>query len=332
VRLKIEKYYPLIPVYVAYLVMFLIGRTMPWMWQMVALLAFYCAIGQAFNIFLGLTGYVDFGYVAFMALGTYGMALGITAFYQTGLGIGIIFIGLLLGVVMATLLSLAVGSVALRLRGAYFAIATIGVNEGFRYFVEGAKIWGGSEGMIFSRELKEAFGAEMASQLSTLWADVAVFIIAVVAAFVTIYYMRGKIGYALTALREDEDAAKVMGINVTKYKIIAFITSAAFAGLIGAMAWALKLTYVFPPDVFKIHYTIECIIVVLLGGAGTLLGPVVGGLIYAFSKYWLAVVAPGFQLLIFAPIIIAIIMAFPEGIMGLVKRRAKGTGWEKYII
>jgi len=331
-RPKIEKYYPLIPVYVAYLVMFLIGRTMPWMWQMVALLAFYCAIGQAFNIFLGLTGYVDFGYVAFMALGTYGMALGITAFYQTGLGIGIIFIGLLLGVVMATLLSLAVGSVALRLRGAYFAIATIGVNEGFRYFVEGAKIWGGSEGMIFSRELKEAFGAEMASQLSTLWADVAVFIIAVVAAFVTIYYMRGKIGYALTALREDEDAAKVMGINVTKYKIIAFITSAAFAGLIGAMAWALKLTYVFPPDVFKIHYTIECIIVVLLGGAGTLLGPVVGGLIYAFSKYWLAVVAPGFQLLIFAPIIIAIIMAFPEGIMGLVKRRAKGTGWEKYII
>lgn len=331
-RPKIEKYYPLIPVYAAYLVMFLIGRTMPSMWQMVALLAFYCAIGQAFNIFLGMTGYVDFGYVAFMALGTYGMALGITAFYQTGLGIGIIFIGLLLGVVMATLLSLAVGSVALRLRGAYFAIATIGVNEGFRYFVEGAKIWGGSEGMIFSRELKEAFGAEMASQLSTLWADVAVFIIAVVAAFVTIYYMRGKIGYALTALREDEDAAKVMGINVTKYKIIAFITSAAFAGLIGAMAWALKLTYVFPPDVFKIHYTIECIIVVLLGGAGTLLGPVVGGLIYAFSKYWLAVVAPGFQLLIFAPIIIAIIMAFPEGIMGLVKRRAKGTGWEKYII
>lgn len=331
-RPKIEKYYPLIPVYVAYLVMFLIGRTMPWMWQMVALLAFYCAIGQAFNIFLGMTGYVDFGYVAFMALGTYGMALGITAFYQTGLGIGIIFIGLLLGVVMATLLSLAVGSVALRLRGAYFAIATIGVNEGFRYFVEGAKIWGGSEGMIFSRELKEAFGAEMASQLSTLWADVAVFIIAVVAAFVTIYYMRGKIGYALTALREDEDAAKVMGINVTKYKIIAFITSAAFAGLIGAMAWALKLTYVFPPDVFKIHYTIECIIVVLLGGAGTLLGPVVGGLIYALSKYWLAVIAPGFQLLIFAPIIIAIIMAFPEGIMGLVKRRAKGTGWEKYII
>ncbi|MDP2954055.1 MAG: branched-chain amino acid ABC transporter permease, partial [Chloroflexota bacterium] len=85
--------------------------------------------------------------------------------------------------------------------------------------------------------------------MSTFWADVGVFIIAAAAAFVTLYYIRSRIGYALTALREDEDAAKVMGINVTKYKTIAFATSAAFAGMIGAMAWALKFTYVFPGDV-----------------------------------------------------------------------------------
>jgi branched-chain amino acid transport system permease protein len=302
------------------------------MWQMVALLAFYCAVGQAFNIFLGMTGYVDFGYVAFIALGTYGMALGITSFYQTELGIGIIFIGLILGVVMAALLSVAVGAVALRLRGAYFAIATIGVNEGFRYLIEGAKIWGGSKGIIFSGQLTEAFGRETASALSTFWADVAIFIIAGIAALVTIIYMRSKIGYALTALREDEDAAKVMGINVTKYKIIAFITSSSFAGLIGAMAWALKFTYVFPPDVFEISYTIECIIIVVLGGAGTLLGPVVGGLIYGLSKYWLTVYFPGFQLLIFAPIIIIIIVALPEGVIGGLKRKIKGTTLERFII
>jgi len=330
--MKIAKYYPLIPVYVAYLILFLVGRSLPGMWQMIALLAFYCAIGQAFNIFLGLTGYVDFGYVAFLALGTYGMALGITAWYQTGLGIGIIFIGLLLALVMAGLLSLAVGAIALRLRGGYFAIATIGVNEGFRYLIEGAKIWGGSKGMIFSGQMTQAFGRETASALSTFWADTAIFIIAAIAALVTILYLRGRIGYALTALKEDEDAAKVMGINVTKYKIIAFITSALFAGLIGAMAWALKLTYVFPPHVFEISYTIECIIIVLLGGAGTLLGPVVGGLVYGLSKYWLAVILPGFQLLIFAPIIIIIIVALPEGIIGVLKRRIRGTVLEKYII
>jgi branched-chain amino acid transport system permease protein len=327
------KYSALIPVYVAYGIMLLIGSKMSGMWQLMAMLLFYCALGQAFNVFLGMTGYVDFGYVAFMGVGTYGMALGITRFaHVEGIGAGVIIIGYFLAVLMATLLSLAVGAVALRLRGAYFAIATIGVNEGFRYLIEGAKIWNGSEGMIFSGQLKKVFGREAASALSTFWADIFVLIIAVAAAFVTLHYMRSKIGYALTALREDEDAAKVMGINVTKYKIIAFITSAIFAGLLGASAWALKTPYVFPPEVFEIHYTVEAIIIVLLGGAGTLLGPIVGGLIYGISKYYLAIILPGFQLIIFAPIIIIIIVVFPEGTVGMLKKKVRGTGLEQYIV
>jgi len=222
--------------------------------------------------------------------------------------------------------------VALRLGGAYFAIATIGVNEGFRYLIEGAKIWGGSEGIIFSKQMTEAFGREMANRLSTLWADISVLLIAAVAALITLYFIKGKIGYALMALREDEGAAKVMGINVTKYKLIAFVTSALLAGLIGAMAWGLKLTYVFPPEVFDISYTVEAIVIVMLGGAGTLLGPVVGGLLYGLAKYWLTVILPGFQLLIFAPIIIVIVVAFPEGVVGVLKRRVKGTALEPFIL
>ena len=331
--MKIKGYYPLIPVYVAYAVMFFIGKEMTGMWELVAMLAFYCALGQAFNIFLGMTGYVDFGYVAFLGVGTYGMALGITRLaHVEGLGLGLIAIGLLLAMVMATLLSLAVGAVALRLRGAYFAIATIGVNEGFRYLIEGARIWNGSEGIIFMAQMNDVFGREMASAFATFWADVLVLIIAAAAALVTLVYMRSKIGYALTALREDEDAAKVMGINVTKYKIIAFITSAIFAGLLGASAWALKTPYVFPPEVFEIHYTVEAIIIVLLGGAGTLLGPVVGGLVYGIAKYYLAIILPGFQLLIFAPIIILIIVLFPEGIIGMLKNKTKDTALGAYIL
>lgn len=332
-RFRPGKYLPLLPVWAAYLAMFLVGKYMPGMWELVAMLAFYCALGQAFNVFLGMTGYVDFGYVAFLGVGTYGMALGITRFaHVDGIGFGIIVIGLVLAVVMATLLSLAVGAVALRLRGAYFAIATIGVNEGFRYLIEGARIWNGSEGMIFMGELNDVFGRQVASVLSTFWADVFVLVIAALAALVTLIYMRSKIGYALTALREDEDAAKVMGINVTKFKIIAFITSASLAGLLGAAAWALKTPYVFPPEVFEIHYTVEAIIIVLLGGAGTLIGPIVGGLIYGISKYYLAIILPGFQLLIFAPIIIVIIVVFPEGVVGMVKDKIRGTALDKYIL
>jgi len=326
------KYLPLAPVLAGYLFLFLVGENMEGKWQLIAMLAFYCALGQAFNLFMGMTGYVDFGYVAFLGVGTYGMAIAISRLSDKGLGLWLLVIGLLMAIGMATLLSLAVGAVALRLRGAYFAIATIGVNEGFRYLVEGARLWGGSEGIIFTAQLNEAFGREFANVLATYWADVALFVIAVFAAFLTLFYMRSKIGYALTALREDEDAAKVMGINVTKYKIIAFITSASLAGMIGAVAWALKLTYVFPPDVFEIHYTVEAIIIVLLGGAGTLLGPIVGGLIYGLSKYYLAVILPGFQLLIFAPIIIIIIVLFPEGTVGVLKKRIQGTFWAKIII
>ena len=327
-----SRYLPAIPVLLAYAALFGYGLIFPGQWQLVAQLAFYCALGQAFNLFMGMTGYVDFGYVAFLGIGTYGMAISISRLADKGLGLGVIVIGLILSVVFAVLLSLAVGAVALRLRGAYFAIATIGVNEGFRYLVEGARIWNGSEGIIFSRQLRDAVGQEAAMALSTFWADVMVFGVAVIATVLTIVYMRGKIGYALAALRMDEDAAKVMGINVTRFKIIAFITSAALAGALGATAWAVKLTYVFPADVFAIHYTVEAIIIVLLGGAGTLLGPIVGGLIYGVSKYYLAVYIPGFQLLVFAPVIIVVIVMFPEGTVGMIKRKCAGTAFAKYIL
>ena len=329
----LRKYYALLPVFTAYFILFIIGKNITGMWQLVAMLLFYCALGQAFNIFLGMTGYIDFGYVAFMGVGTYGMALCITRLtHYESLGGWVIVLGFLLAIVMATLLSIAVGAVALRLRGAYFAIATIGVNEGFRFLIEGAKIWNGSEGMIFTAQLNQILGREVASDVSTFWADIMVLFIAALAALVTLVYMRSKIGYALTALREDEDTAKVMGINVTKFKIVAFITSASFAGLVGAASWALKTPYVFPPEVFEIHYTVEAIIIVMLGGAGTLLGPLIGGLIYGISKYYLSIILPGLQLLIFAPIILIIIVLFPEGVVGMLKARARDTALGDFVI
>ncbi|MCF8045773.1 MAG: branched-chain amino acid ABC transporter permease [Desulfarculaceae bacterium] len=330
---KLKKYYPLLPVCVAYLILFLVGRNVTGIWQLVSTLLFYCALGQAFNIFLGMTGYVDFGYVAFLGVGTYGMATAVTglAGYE-GLGVGVIVIGFALAVIMATLLSMAVGAVALRLRGAYFAIATIGVNEGFRYLIEGANLWNGSSGMIFTAELNQILGRDLAGRVMTFWADILVLIIGVAAAVVTLLYMNSKIGYALTALREDEDAAKVMGIHVTKFKIIAFITSASFAGMVGAASWALKTPYVFPPEVFEIHYTIEAIIIVMLGGAGTLMGPLVGALIYGVSKYYLSIFLPGFQLFIFALVIIVIIVLFPEGVVGVLKGKTRNNRLKQLIL
>jgi len=326
---NIRAYKPLIPMIAVYGVLITIALTVDGMWQPVAYFMFYIALGQAFNIFLGLTGYVDFGYVAFMGLGAYGMGLAIKNFGH--LGLIALPIGIFLAVIMSMLLSLAVGAVALRLRGAYFAIATIGVNEGFRYLVEGVRLWGGTEGMILSGFMRKTYGREMTNFFSTFLSDVLVILIAFSAAVVTIAILNKKMGYALLALREDEDAAKVMGINVTKYKIMAFITSAGFAGLIGATAWTLKLTYIFPEDVFNISYTVEAIVIVMLGGAGTLLGPMFGGLIYGIMKYYLSVIFPGIQLLILAPILIAIVVVFPEGLIGYIRKKARDTRLSEYL-
>ena len=327
--MNIRAYKPLLPMMIVYGILITIALTVEGMWQPVAFFMFYIALGQAFNIFLGLTGYVDFGYVAFMGLGAYGMGLAIQNFGH--LGVIAIPIGMLMALVMSILLSLAVGAVALRLRGAYFAIATIGVNEGFRYLVEGIRLWGGTEGMILSGFMRKTFGREMTNFFSTFLSDVLVIAIAFIAAVITIAILNRKMGYALLALREDEDAAKVMGINVTKYKIMAFITSAGFAGLIGATAWTLKLTYIFPEDVFNIHYTVEAIVIVMLGGAGTLLGPMIGGLIYGLMKYYLSVTFPGLQLLILAPILIAIVVAFPDGLMGYIRKKTKDSRLSEYL-
>ncbi len=321
---------PLIPVFIIYAVLLAIGATVPGMWQPVMYIMFYIGIGVALNNFLGLTGYVDFGYVAFLAMGAYGMAVALAYFNYLGVW-GAVALGFALALIFAALLCTAVGGVALRLRGAYFAIATIGVNEGLRYLIEGARIWGGSEGIVLSGQLRKAFGAEMANYLSTVVADICLIIVIFIASVITVYMVNSKVGYALLAVREDEDAAKVMGINVTKYKLIAFFTSASIGALIGASAWTLKLTYVFPEDVFFIHYTVEAIVIVMLGGAGTLLGPVVGGLLYGSLKYYLSVILPGFQLLAFAPLLIIIVVAFPDGIIGWLKKRLRYTKLYEYI-
>ncbi|MCF8030999.1 MAG: hypothetical protein K9K39_08900, partial [Desulfohalobiaceae bacterium] len=188
----LDKYAAIFPVLVVYAVLFLLGLNMSGMWQLMATLLFYCALGQAFNIFLGMTGYVDFGYVAFVGMGTYGMAVTITSLAGTGLGGLTIIAGYIMALAFSGLLSLAVGAVALRLRGAYFAIATIGVNEGLRFLIEGTNLWGGSGGIIFTRQLNDILGKDASSALATFWADVLVLIIAVLAAITTIVYMRSK--------------------------------------------------------------------------------------------------------------------------------------------
>ncbi len=289
--------------------------------QFVSMILFYVILGQAFNMFMGMTGYVDFGYVAFLALGAYGIA--VAAKYLGVTDWAILPVGLSLSVLMALMLALAVGLIALRLRGAYFAIATIGVNEGIRYLIEGAGIWGGSLGIAFAKELRQGLGREGANLLMTMVADAVLVSVGVLAVLLTATMLVTRVGFALQAIREDEDAARALGVNVTKYKLIAFSASASIGSLLGASYWALKGAYVEPDHVFNIGYTVEAIVIVMLGGAGTLLGPVIGGILYGSLSYFLNVMMPGLQLLLLAPLLLTVIVAMPEGIVGMIRQRLR---------
>ncbi len=189
------KYTPLLPVLAAYAALLAIGLASPGNWQLVAQIAFYCALAGAFNIFMGMTGYVDFGYVAFVGVGTYGMAVAVYYFPQTGMFV--MLLGIVFSLLVATLLALAVGAVALRLRGAYFAIATVGVSEGLRDSIEGAKLFRGSQGVLYFQQMNDALTPTGAVAVQTFWADVMVFALAVSAAVITLWMLRSRIGYAL---------------------------------------------------------------------------------------------------------------------------------------
>jgi len=307
---------PYVPLGV-YLTLMVFAYLAPEYSKLIASVAFFMALGQAVNIFIGLTRYVDFGYVAFLAMGAYGV--GVTLMYLPGLGLAALPIGIALGVAMAAGLAAAVGAIALRLRGAYFAIATIGVNEGIKHFIVGANIWGGGAGLVLSSSMFREFGRETALFLANVGSTILILFTGLLAVTSMYLIQSGRAGYALAAVRQDEDAAKVMGINPTKYKLLAFMTSASLSGLLGASYFAVGNMQVFPENVFFIEYILDGMAVMFLGGAATVTGPIVGGLIYYFTRDLIGMVWPGAQALVTALLVFIIVVLLPRGIVGTLR-------------
>ncbi|MEZ0290345.1 MAG: branched-chain amino acid ABC transporter permease [Sulfolobales archaeon] len=313
------KHSTLLILFIIYLLLWSLKELKPEYSQLIVQLVTYATIAQAYNIFLGMTGYVDFGYVSYYGLGLYGMAIAIK--YASERNIvpeQAVALGVLLSLLMAGLIASVVGGIALRLRGAYFAIATIGLSQALRYFIEGTGLWGGSEGLIIARDLREIFGEERFSYATIILPDIGIFVSCLISTIVLYVVRVSRLGLGLLAVREDEDAAEVLGVNTVRYKFLAFIISALLASVVGSM-WSLKVTAIFPPESFNIAFSVEAIVITMLGGAGTILGPLVGASLYTLSKYFLGVMLPGFQLLIFSLLLIPIVVVFRQGIVGEVR-------------
>ena len=276
-------------------------------------LLMYVGLASSLNILLGYTGYVSFGHIVFFGLGGY------VGFYLLSHLGWSLYPAALFGGIFCSVLASLLGLAVLRLRGAYFALATIGVNEAARAFVSNFTPFGGATGMSLDYSVYSLYGGSM----KALWlAFILVWLIAIAVVIMSYLVKQSRFGLGLMAIREDEDAAMVMGVKAPRAKTWAYALSAFFPGLIGTI-YFFKNGNVEPGDAFRLHLSIEMLVMVMLGGQGTVLGPILGSLGYERLRGYL-LVSPLFKnlhLAISGVALLLIILFVPAGAVGWLRRR-----------
>jgi len=277
------------------------------------LLLMFVALASSLNILLGYTGYVSFGHIVFFGLGGY------VGFYLVSQQGWLLWPAALCAGLATALLAALLGLAILRLRGAYFALATIGINEAVRAFINNFQPFGGPTGMSLNFAAFEAYGGAAAALWLVYGALVVLTILVVAASF----FVKGsRFGLGLLAIREDEDAAMVMGVRAPLAKTWAFALSAIVPGIVGALFF-FKNGNVEPGDAFRLNMSIETIVMVMLGGQGLVVGPIVGAATYERLRGFL-LTNPLFKNLhlAFAGFLLLVIVLFvPNGLVGWLRGR-----------
>lgn len=271
------------------------------------------ALASSLNILLGYTGYVNFGSIVFFGLGGY---LGFYAVSQLGWHLAP---AIVLGGIASSLLALLLGSAVLRLRGAYFALATIGINEAMKALVVNLDFLGGPTGMNLNFSVYQNYGGPAKALWTTYWTLLGITLLVIVVSFLV---KKSKFGLGLMAIREDEDAAEVMGVVAPRAKTTAYVLSALFPGMVGVLFF-FKNGIIEPESAFRLHMSVELLVMVMLGGAGTVLGPVLGAAFYQRLRGLLLTsdIFKNSQLVVAGVLLLLIVLFIPSGAMGWLRNR-----------
>jgi branched-chain amino acid transport system permease protein len=262
----------------------------------------------AWNLLGGVAGQVSFGFAVFYGLGAYAAAFAINGGINP-------YVAFAVGGLVATLGSILIGIPTFRLRGPYFAIATIGVNEAVRIVMSNLEITGGASG--YRLPMSGVFSQPEHYYTALVLAGLA---------FLTSWYVtRSPFGLALRAVREDEDAAADLGVHPFRCKLTVHALSAFLTGMAGG-AFARYTAYIHPDGVFSFATSISILLMSVIGGLGTLLGPVIGAFVYSIVQEEMVVNFPQFHLLLYGALLILIVLFEPGGLVGLARRIARGVG------
>jgi branched-chain amino acid transport system permease protein len=262
----------------------------------------YVALAQGVNVIYGFTGYLPFGYVGFFGAGAYGAYIAVAHLHAGALGA--VLLGGATAVVVGVILS-----PLLRLRGAYFAIASLAAALALGSLVSNPALTSLTNG---------PYGAQLGSIYSANGSYYTAVALVGISIVVVVGLRRSWVGLALRAVRADREAAAMAGVNVVWLRTLAWLVSAALAGLAGAVyAWAVSVFY--PDAVFATSTSLFAIVFALAGGVGTTLGPVVGAVALYYLYDAIGISQPQYFQLIYGALIVAVALFLPGGLASLVR-------------
>jgi len=271
-------------------------------------------LAESVNIIAGYCGYLALGNMLFFGLGAYIVAV-LMAKFAFSFTLALILAGL-----GASLFSAIVGLPILRLKGQYFLMGTMGLLELLREITTNIPLTGGGQGItlpIFPG------GAAAANHFFYYF----MFALMVISIACTFYISKSKLGYAFRAIKFDEDTASVMGINPIPYKTLAWAISAFFTGMAGA-AYAYWMSYIDPGEAYQITPSIKMYLMMVLGGGGTVIGPIVGAFFIEFISELVWGTFLELHFLILGLILVLVVIFMPKGFMDLLR---KGISFSKLM-
>ena len=275
--------------------------------SVIFILFVYVGYAEGWNIMSGLTGYVNFGYSIFAGIAGY---VSVILIIDLGVWWPIAWV---LGGISSSIVAVMLGMVMLRLRGSYFAIGMLALLLGIQLLFTSkylAPITRGGYGLPFIIPVSFTVMYYSAG------------FIALLSIFMSYKIITSPFGARLLAIREDEEAAGSLGINATINKITVFVISAFFGGLMGSVHVAFQ-NYIEPHSAFNIHWTIVPIVMVLLGGPGTIWGPVIGAVILTFVEEFLWSHFTQAYMMIYGGVMVLLVLLMPGGIIEWLKSRGK---------
>jgi branched-chain amino acid transport system permease protein len=279
--------------------------------------ALYITLASNLNLMLGYAGYVNFGSIVFFGLGGY-VCVWLVNSYKWTLAPSLAVAG-----VCVSGLALIFGLGILRLRGAFFALSTIGVVEAVQAFAENFTPWGGASGIY----LPASIFAPLGGPAHALWVIYFIMVGVMAASLYLSYAIKtSKFGLGLLAIGQNEDAAAILGVPTSLYKAMVYSVSAFLPAIAGGL-YFFKSAFIQPSDAFDLSLSTEALVVGMLGGEGTVTGVAIGAFLYEELRGYLLTSSTfaNFQLVVSGALLLLIVLFFPGGLMGFIYSRFPRT-------